>query len=222
MSDDPVTEARALLAAATPGPWRWWTSNSFRRLSTDADGKDGGVAYATVHPIDRHPDIVIREPDMALIAAAPRLLAALVERCERAEADVHRLRDVLGWSEANCPGRCRGVIGEVLAGQESPVRRAERAEAEVARLRAALEKYGEHAHDPGRDWCATNDDFEAGCDCGLDAALAGPGAPVEAAVCGKPCDHGSPCLLLAGHVPAARHETQHGCVFYEAPAKEGA
>lgn len=27
----------------TPGPWKWWTSNSFLRLSSQATGKDGGV-----------------------------------------------------------------------------------------------------------------------------------------------------------------------------------
>jgi hypothetical protein len=37
----------------------------------------------------------------------------------------------------------------------------------------------------------------------------------EADVCGKRCDHGSECLLLAGHTPSDKHETQHGCVFYD-------
>lgn len=37
----------------------------------------------------------------------------------------------------------------------------------------------------------------------------------EADVCGKVCDHGSPCLLLEGHEPGDRHETQHGCVFLD-------
>lgn len=36
------------------------------------------------------------------------------------------------------------------------------------------------------------------------------------AVCGAKCDHGSECLLLPGH--GDRHETQHGCIFYDAPA----
>lgn len=34
-------------------------------------------------------------------------------------------------------------------------------------------------------------------------------------VCGKRCDHGSECLLLADHAPPDRHETQHGCIFYD-------
>jgi hypothetical protein len=40
----------------------------------------------------------------------------------------------------------------------------------------------------------------------------------EANTCNKPCDHGSPCLLLKGHEPVDRHDTQHGCVFYDAAA----
>jgi hypothetical protein len=38
------------------------------------------------------------------------------------------------------------------------------------------------------------------------------------AVCGKKCDHGSECLGLIGHEPPDRHETQHGCVFYDEKA----
>lgn len=33
-------------------------------------------------------------------------------------------------------------------------------------------------------------------------------------VCGRKCDHGSECLKLKGHGGA--HDTQHGCMFYEA------
>lgn len=33
--------------------------------------------------------------------------------------------------------------------------------------------------------------------------------------CGKPCDHGSPCMFVAGHDPDIGHETKHGCVFYD-------
>lgn len=34
-------------------------------------------------------------------------------------------------------------------------------------------------------------------------------------ICGKKCDYGSECLEPSGHEPADRHETQHGCVFYD-------
>ncbi|EQA1703501.1 hypothetical protein ACXYXE_004104 [Cronobacter dublinensis] len=60
----------------TPGPWEWWTSNSFLRLSSQATGKDGGVidSYAMS---DGHTSLSVSMADMALIAAAPDLLEAL-------------------------------------------------------------------------------------------------------------------------------------------------
>lgn len=60
----------------TPGPWEWWTSNSFLRLSSKATGKDGGVIDSTVMR-DGHPTLIVKKEDMALIAAAPELLEAL-------------------------------------------------------------------------------------------------------------------------------------------------
>ncbi|MGL5968885.1 MAG: hypothetical protein ACRCZ6_17325 [Kluyvera sp.] len=62
----------------TPGPWEWWTSNSFLRLSSKATGKDGGVIDSTVMR-DGHPTLLVKKEDMALIAAAPELLEALLE-----------------------------------------------------------------------------------------------------------------------------------------------
>jgi hypothetical protein len=38
----------------------------------------------------------------------------------------------------------------------------------------------------------------------------------DAVPCGKQCDHGSPCLLPSSHDAPDRHETQHGCIFYDA------
>lgn len=58
----------------TPGPWAWSTSNSWRRLSSAA--RDGNVLCPTVQRSDGHPDVVVSEADMALMAAAPDLLAA--------------------------------------------------------------------------------------------------------------------------------------------------
>lgn len=60
----------------TPGPWEWWTSNSFLRLSSKATGKDGGVIDSTVMR-DGHPTLIVKKEDMALIEAAPKLLEAL-------------------------------------------------------------------------------------------------------------------------------------------------
>ncbi|WP_368526235.1 hypothetical protein [Enterobacter asburiae] len=62
----------------TPGPWQWWTSNSFLRLSSQATGKDGGVIDSYVMR-DGHPSLRVSKEDMALIAAAPDLIEALQE-----------------------------------------------------------------------------------------------------------------------------------------------
>lgn len=64
----------------TPGPWEWWTSNSFLRLSSKATGKDGGVIDSTVMR-DGHPTLIVKKEDMALIEAAPELLEALQIIC---------------------------------------------------------------------------------------------------------------------------------------------
>lgn len=64
----------------TPGPWRWWTSNSWRRLTseaTDRQRRDGGVLCPTTSRSDGHPDCIIKQEDMDLIAAAPELYGAL-------------------------------------------------------------------------------------------------------------------------------------------------
>ncbi|MDX4957271.1 hypothetical protein [Delftia acidovorans] len=71
----------------TPGPWEWWTSNSFRRLSSAATGNDGDVLYATVQPSDGHPDVELPNggwngPDGRLIAAAPELLEVALAALE--------------------------------------------------------------------------------------------------------------------------------------------
>lgn len=61
----------------TPGPWEWWTSCSWKRLtSKDSKGswmKQGNVLCPTVAS-DGHPDLIVSEADMALIASAPDLL----------------------------------------------------------------------------------------------------------------------------------------------------
>lgn len=63
----------------TPGPWRWWTSNSLRRLTSEAGqgGPDGGVLHAYISRSDGIADVSVSDADMHLIAAAPELYAAL-------------------------------------------------------------------------------------------------------------------------------------------------
>jgi len=67
----------ALEAAATKGPWVLHTGCSWRRISTP--DCDGNVLRPTNHPVDRHPDLEVREADAALLVAARNALPALLE-----------------------------------------------------------------------------------------------------------------------------------------------
>lgn len=69
-------------AQHTPGPWKWWTSCSYRRLGSEATRRDGDVLHAVIQRSDNHPDVHfpnggVNGPDARLIAAAPELLEAL-------------------------------------------------------------------------------------------------------------------------------------------------
>lgn len=60
------------MADHTPGPWKWWTSNSLMRLTADR-GRDGGVLSA-VRRSDGFADIEVSDANARLIAAAPDLM----------------------------------------------------------------------------------------------------------------------------------------------------
>lgn len=75
---------------ATSGPWKWWTSNSHRRLTAE-DRQDGGVAYGTKHK-DGCGDIVISEADMAFIEEARVDLPDALREIERQREQVEALR----------------------------------------------------------------------------------------------------------------------------------
>lgn len=78
----------------TPGPWQWWTSNSFVRLSSQATGKDGDV-IDSFKMSDGATSLSVKVSDMHLIAAAPDLLNEL-----------QRLRDyvinICGVDDGDC------------------------------------------------------------------------------------------------------------------------
>ncbi|MBU9944730.1 MAG: hypothetical protein KTQ12_08860, partial [Dermatophilaceae bacterium] len=74
-SDDLFTEARRLLDAATPGPWGP-TCYRGTGLGWDVEAPEAGIRGQFEN-----------EADAELIAAAPRLIAALLERAVTAEAD---------------------------------------------------------------------------------------------------------------------------------------
>lgn len=70
----------------TPGPWEWWTSNSFMRLSSKATGKDGDV-IDSFKMSDGQTSLSVKVDDMHLIAAAPELLQALQDFMANAAGD---------------------------------------------------------------------------------------------------------------------------------------
>lgn len=78
----------ALAVRATPGPWRWWTSCSFRRLSSDATGKDGDVLSGTTQRYDGHPDIIVSDADRDHIEACnPAAIAELCKAVKELQAE---------------------------------------------------------------------------------------------------------------------------------------
>ncbi|WP_176000243.1 hypothetical protein [Burkholderia vietnamiensis] len=124
---DQIDAARLLRFAesATRGRWKWWTSNSVRRL-TAADGPDGGVAQAYMIPGENTADIRISAEDMAFIEACnPEAIIALLKRLEILEQRVRMLPvstlaiqgtlDELGQSEDGGYDMTIGVDGRKIS-----------------------------------------------------------------------------------------------------------
>lgn len=78
-----ISELKEIEERATPRPWKWWTSCSWRRLYGDVNEGDRAVLMPTVHPMDRQPDIIVLDTDMKKIEAACNHFAALIAVAER-------------------------------------------------------------------------------------------------------------------------------------------
>jgi hypothetical protein len=134
---DIVERLRELASKATPGEWRWWTSNSWRRLTAHAaDGsceRDGDVLCPVVHPIDRHPDCSISEADQEYIAAAhPQAILALLDEITALRK---RLEDAEQLVQTHATQQCAAVIRECRAAAERERDEAyERAKLDAERL----------------------------------------------------------------------------------------
>lgn len=95
----------------TPGPWSWWTSNSFKRLSS-ASGKDGDVLCPTVCLSDGHPTLIVSKEDMALIESAPDLLEALQESVYRLDTLISTGSEV--YLDVLARDKARAAIAKAL------------------------------------------------------------------------------------------------------------
>lgn len=100
------------MSAHTPGPWTWWTSNSWKRLKHDERGKSSNVLEPFVCK-DGHPDLSVTDEDMALIKAAPDMLevlkAARIVLINRDQSDNEmKLLDAIKYVIAKAEGRLSG------------------------------------------------------------------------------------------------------------------
>lgn len=87
--------AKTLSDKATPGPWKWWTSCSFRRLTEDRwDAQAGGVMHAFTCR-DGVADIEVSDDDMAFIAASRTAVPTLADAVLSL---VERVRELEGWN----------------------------------------------------------------------------------------------------------------------------
>jgi hypothetical protein len=141
-----LAEVARLHAAATLGPWRWWTSCSFRRLSSDPSGKDGDVAHARIAS-DGVPDISISEEDMALIERyrdlAPKMAAHLAAMQAAGAALCEDAAEVEGLTISRVRTDMLAPL-RALCG-DAPTDMALVPAAELARLRAPVH-YAEVGH----------------------------------------------------------------------------
>lgn len=114
---DLVMSARAAVKGTTPGPWQWWTSNSWRRLGTIDRGD--AVISPTVQRSDGHPDCIVSDEDAAFIAAARTLVPALADAVEAAEAEAAQLRAELAATRGDAERihASRVVVADKLAAE---------------------------------------------------------------------------------------------------------
>jgi len=97
----------AIASKATKGRWRWWTSNSYRRLRTDDGGPD--IAYGHTHK-DGCGDIAISDEDMAAIENAVNCLPAYIMALDEVDRRIERVEKMI--TEVACRAYAHMHAGE--------------------------------------------------------------------------------------------------------------
>lgn len=94
------------LTGYTPGRWKWWTSNSWRRL------KHADLMLPVMEPFvasDGHPDCCVSSENMAIIAAAPDLVDHLRAALDREDV-LKAERDAARAEVENARGALRRMM----------------------------------------------------------------------------------------------------------------
>ena len=109
MTEEELKAIEARLQAATPGPWSDFCESGDWWIETMADdGSPGGLVVCDANDMDA--------ADMALIAAAPTDIAALI-------AEVRRLRTlIVNYAEAHADCQESETVSEMYASQDRYVK----------------------------------------------------------------------------------------------------
>ena len=95
---------RRMLEEATPGPWKWWSSNSHFRLGTDE--ADGNVLSGAISFYDQHPTIDGREEDRLLISESRNMLPEVLDYVEALQGKI----DAIEFAQKQDLIRARRVV----------------------------------------------------------------------------------------------------------------
>ncbi|SEI22173.1 Ead/Ea22-like protein [Paraburkholderia hospita] len=93
-----TNKLREIAKRATPGPWKWWTGNSAKRL-TAGRGPDGGVLHTTMVRRD-HADVACGVAHVDHISAVdPTTVLALLDQVERLQFENAQLSALIDIPE---------------------------------------------------------------------------------------------------------------------------
>jgi hypothetical protein len=105
-----IDDIKARLAAATPGPWRYWTNGFDRYVIGNEDPKTG--TFESIIGGEPHEGAIDEnDPNCTLIASAPTDLAYLLRIAEAAQGMVDVMGPAVGARE-------KGALAELYAALE--------------------------------------------------------------------------------------------------------